>query len=277
MTITNPRTPAAADVESIELPGGGIDTSKMPGHWLLARLGKRVLRPGGLEITGKMLDGLKITSTDRVVEFAPGMGLTTRRVLAANPAEYTAVEADPQAAERVKAIIGETHRCQLGTAQNSGLEDGCATVVFGEAYLTMQSDEHKRQIAAEAFRLLAPGGRYGLHEIAILPDNASEELQNSVRGDLTRSIHVGARPVTTAAWREILTSVGFEVEMTATAPMALLRPRRVLADEGWGRSAKFLFNVLRQPGARKRVMEMRSIFQRHKDNMSALTLVARKP
>lgn len=27
------------------LPGEGLDASKMPGHWLLARLGKRVLRP----------------------------------------------------------------------------------------------------------------------------------------------------------------------------------------------------------------------------------------
>ncbi|HEX5705790.1 MAG TPA: hypothetical protein VFX96_00725 [Pyrinomonadaceae bacterium] len=28
-------------------PGGGLKTEKMPGHWVLARLGKRVLRPGG--------------------------------------------------------------------------------------------------------------------------------------------------------------------------------------------------------------------------------------
>ena len=29
------------------LPGEGLKTEKMPGHWVLARLGKRVLRPGG--------------------------------------------------------------------------------------------------------------------------------------------------------------------------------------------------------------------------------------
>ena len=29
-------------------PGEGLQTAKMPGHWVLARLGKRVLRPGGM-------------------------------------------------------------------------------------------------------------------------------------------------------------------------------------------------------------------------------------
>jgi len=34
--------------QSLDLPGSDLDVAKMPGHWLLARLGKRVLRPGGL-------------------------------------------------------------------------------------------------------------------------------------------------------------------------------------------------------------------------------------
>jgi hypothetical protein len=34
-----------------DLPGSELDVSRIPGHWLLARLGKRVLRPGGLELT----------------------------------------------------------------------------------------------------------------------------------------------------------------------------------------------------------------------------------
>ena len=38
--------------------GNGLKTKKMPGHWVLARLGKRVLRPGGMELTRRMLDVL---------------------------------------------------------------------------------------------------------------------------------------------------------------------------------------------------------------------------
>jgi len=36
------------------------DLCKMQGHWLLARMGKRVLRPGGLELTSQMLNLLDV-------------------------------------------------------------------------------------------------------------------------------------------------------------------------------------------------------------------------
>ena len=32
-------------------PARPISTDKLPGHWVLASAGKRVLRPGGLELT----------------------------------------------------------------------------------------------------------------------------------------------------------------------------------------------------------------------------------
>lgn len=40
-----------------QLVGEGQHPDKMQGHWVLARAGKRVLRPGGLELTRQMLDG----------------------------------------------------------------------------------------------------------------------------------------------------------------------------------------------------------------------------
>jgi hypothetical protein len=64
------------------LPGDHLDAAKMPGHWLLLRLGKRVLRPGGVELTRRMLDGLNIQANDDVVEFGPGLGVTAGMALA---------------------------------------------------------------------------------------------------------------------------------------------------------------------------------------------------
>jgi len=70
----------------------------MPGHWLLARLGERVLRPGGLEPTawmlGWMLGPLGVGPEDDVVELAPGLGVTARRTLAHGPASDAEVERD---------------------------------------------------------------------------------------------------------------------------------------------------------------------------------------
>ena len=65
-------------------PGEGHDIAKMPGHWVLARLGKRVLRPGGMGLTHWLIDTLDIAGEDDVVEFAPGMGRTAQLVLTAS-------------------------------------------------------------------------------------------------------------------------------------------------------------------------------------------------
>ena len=75
-------------------PGDGLKTQKMPGHWVLARLGKKVLRPGGMLLTRCMLEALRIQSTDEVVEFAPGMGVTARLTINLGPASFIAVERD---------------------------------------------------------------------------------------------------------------------------------------------------------------------------------------
>ena len=58
---------------SITAQANETSEGKLPGHWLLAKMGKRVLRPGGLRLTHQLLAALDIQSTDRVIEFAPDL------------------------------------------------------------------------------------------------------------------------------------------------------------------------------------------------------------
>lgn len=259
-------------------PGADTDPSKLPGHWTLAKMGKRVLRPGGLESTQAILDRLAITPDDDVVELAPGLGATAELILAKAPASYTGVERDPVGAATVRSLLrDERDRCVEATVQANGLDDASADVVVGEAFLTMQSQEHKQRMVEEAFRILRPGGRYGLHEMCLRPDDLDQAAQDIVRGELTRSIRVGARPLTVADWRTLLEAAGFTIEFERLAGMALLQPKRVIADEGLGRALRIVFNILRDPEARKRVSAMRSTFAAHQNQLGAVALVATKP
>ena len=116
------------------------DEHKMPGHWLLARMGKRVLRPRGLELTRVMLDRLGIGPRDSVVEFAPGLGVAARMTLSRRSTSYTAIERDESAAAEVRSYLTGPHqRCQLGSAEQTGLPEQSANVVYGEAMLTMHA------------------------------------------------------------------------------------------------------------------------------------------
>ncbi len=92
-------------VADSDLPAAGVDMNRMPGHWVLARLGKRVLRPGGIKMTRQLLEALQTGPADDVVEFAPGLGATARMTLSAQPASYTAVERDEAASRRVRRYL----------------------------------------------------------------------------------------------------------------------------------------------------------------------------
>ena len=259
------------------LPGADLKPEKMPGHWLLAQLGKKVLRPGGIELTRAMLGALQIGKDDDVVEFAPGLGLTARMALAQQPASYTGVERDADAAQLVNDVLEEPqYECVVGKAEDTGLPDASATVVYGEAMLTMQTNANKMKIISEAVRILKRGGRYAIHEINLAPDDLDGSIQSEISKGLSQTIKVGARPLTMPEWTALLEAAGFRVVAVERAPMHLLEPRRVLADEGLLGTLRFIANVLGNRVARQRVLAMRAIFRRFAEHMAAVMIVAEK-
>lgn len=203
----------------------------VPGHWLLARLGKRVLRPGGRELTEAMLAATPIEGAD-VVELAPGLGWTARAILAGHPRSYVGVDRKEQVTAIVNRIVVGVGHCVTGEAAATGLDDDSADVVVGEAMLTMQTDRGKSEIIAEAVRVLRPGGVYSIHELGLAPDDLDGVITTDIRRDLARVIRVNARPLTVAEWRAALEAHGLQILAVRTAPMALLDVRRNLADEG---------------------------------------------
>lgn len=265
-----------ADVGPDEIPLASRPVDTVPGHWLLARLGKRVLRPGGLRLTKLLLRRAEIAGK-HVVEFAPGMGRSALLVLDHHPAGYVGVDADPLAAAWIDKLVSAQGRAVAAEAAASGLPDGSADVVLAEGVLTIQSERGKADIIAEGHRLLKPGGRYLLHELSVKDDAAADDDRATIRAALAHAMHVSARPKTIADWREMLEAQGFVVDEVLTSPLALLEPRRVIADEGIVRALKFARNVLRDRQTRERVMAMAKTLRQHKKILQAVGLVATKP
>lgn len=252
-----------------------IDTAQ--GHWLLAKMGKKVLRPGGKDLTLKLIKGLAITPADRVVEFAPGIGFTALKVLENNPQSYTGIELNEEAANDLRKIIkGGNRNIIIGNASSVPLEDGVADKIYGEAMLTMQADHRKSEIIKEAHRLLRKGGLYGIHELGLTPDGINEKDKAEIQHELALSIKVNARPLTQSEWVHLLENEGFKIKEIKTNPMLLLETRRIVDDEGLFRSLKIGFNIIRQPKARKRINQMRRVFNKYKNHMNAIAIVAEK-
>ncbi|HJC29148.1 MAG TPA: class I SAM-dependent methyltransferase [Candidatus Dietzia intestinipullorum] len=257
------------------LPQHDRDAEAVAGHWLLARVGKKVLRPGGRELS-EWLVGATPVAGRRVVEFAPGLGLTARQFLDRSPASYTGVDSDPDAVEVTRAVVGARGQMVVAPAQDTGLPGDSADIVAGEAMLTMQGDSTKHRIVDEAARLLGSGGTYLVHELCLVPDDLDDEVKTTIRKDLARSIRVNARPLTVVEWTRLFEGSGFEVERTELRPMGLLQPRRMVADEGVRGVARIVWNLLRDADARKRVLAMRRTFTTHGEHISAVGFVLRR-
>jgi SAM-dependent methyltransferase len=260
-----------------ELPLAQRSDADIPGHWLLARLGKRVLRPGGVELTTRLLSAADISGAD-VVELGPGLGRTARDIAALQPRSYVGVDDTAASAATVQDVVAPIGgRVIVADAADIGLESASADLVVGEAMLTMQGDKSKKAIVDEAFRVLRPGGRYAIHELGLQPNSLAQETKEAIRRELARSIKVNARPLTAHEWTELLTDAGFEIKSVDRAPMALLRPARVIADEGIFGTLRIIGNLIRRGAARKRVVAMRRTFNRYRQDLTAVAIVAVVP
>ena len=248
------------------------------GHWMLAKLGKRVLRPGGRELTEKLIAGLQITPEDDIVEFAPGLGFTANIACGYRPKSYTGVDLNEEAATIArKRIKYDKAKIINANAAQSTLPNAYANKVYGEAMLTMQPLEQKKAIIAEAFRILKSGGYYGIHELGIAPDSVSEEIKEDIYRELSETIRVHARPMTAMEWTTLLEEQGFKIIKVAHNPMLLLERSRMIQDEGWLRVLLITFNLLRFPEIRTRVKKMKECFRKHQDNLDAVAIIAQKP
>lgn len=259
-----------------QLPAADRDDAAVAGYWLLARLGKRVLRPGGIELTRGLLERVGLSNSD-VVELAPGLGRTASEILAHQPRSYIGAEQDPDAARSVERIVGERGAVRVADAAETGLPDGSADVVIGEAMLFLQSDAAQNAIVAEAARVLRPGARYGVHELAVVPNSIDEAVKSGIQQSLAASIGIDARPLTVAEWMQLLAEHELVVDAVSTAPMALLEPRRILADEGVPGALRFVKNLVLHRDARRRVLAMRRTFRAHREQLAGVAILAHKP
>lgn len=247
------------------------------GHWVLAKMGKKVLRPGGKELTLRLIDRMDIQPEDSVVEFAPGMGYTASILVSKNPKKYTGIELNEEAAELLtKNIHLNGYKIKNRSAADTGLVEGEVTKVIGEAMLTMQADHRKSEIIREAHRILKKGGKYGIHELGLKPDNISAEAKKEVQQGLAKSIKVNARPLTKSEWCELLENEGFKVTVVEENPMDLLKVKRVIADEGILNTLRIGFNVLTHPDARKKIFKMRETFLKYEDSLTSYAIIAEK-
>ena len=141
----------------------------------------------------------------------------------------------------------------------------------------MQPATTKLRIVREAARLLKPGGRYGIHELCVVPDHVDESIRNAIQYELSDEIHVGVRPLTIGEWRELFLAAGLTIVAEHTAPMHLFEP-------GGSSRTKVCCARCDSPGTSQHTprhdgacSRCESVFRKYNQHLAAIAIVARKP
>ena len=224
-----------------------------------------------------LLTGAAVTDAD-VVELAPGLGRTAADIIAHRPGSYVGVEQDREAARAVGRIVGGHGPSRSPTPRAPDLSSGSADVVIGEAMLTMQKRHHQAGDRRRGGAAAAPWRALRHPRTRADPRHRARRHQGLHRPGVGPR-DPGQRPP--ADRRRVATAcspaTGCASTTVQTAPMALLQPRRLIADEGFVGALRFTANLLVRPDARRRVLGMRRTFRTHREHLAAVAIIAHKP
>lgn len=250
----------------------------LAGHTFLATLGKRRLRPGGVEATEWLFEQASIAAGKDILEVACNQGTSSIECVKRYGVHLTACDLDDDALT-IARQNAEDHQISdkisflKADARNLPFEDNQFDIVLNEAMLTMLSPDDKKKALAEYYRVLKPGGKLLTHDVVLLTDNPAK--QKEVRASLSRAIYVDVHPYTEEGWINTFASLGFAV-IPKVGPMSLMSPMGMIKDEGFRQTVRIARNALR-PENRKQFKSMFNVFKTYKHELGYIAVVSTKP
>ncbi len=175
--------------------------------------------PGGLALTRRLARHLDLRPDERVLDVASGPGATAFLLASEFGVAVDGVDLGDQTVANATRVADERGladrvRFHLGDAERIPLPDGAVDVVFCECAFCTFPD--KARAAAEMARVLRPGGRVGITDVALDPARLDAELQ-SLAGWV--ACMADARPV--AEYVALLDGAGLTVTRTEAHDDAL--------------------------------------------------------
>ncbi|OKH27444.1 SAM-dependent methyltransferase [Chroogloeocystis siderophila] len=261
-----------------------------PGHEVLAAAGKKYLRPGGRIATEQLLEWANFQPGETVLELAASFGYSAISLAQRYGVKVVGVEKKPesvrQARDNIRAANLENQiEIIEGDIFHLDAIPGQFDYVLAEAILTMQSPPGKAKILQGIRDCLKPGGKFLSHELlardneeqirALLktPLNAGNP-RTGVFAELAQVIRVNATPLSEANWINIYEAAGLHIEKVQTGAMSLLNFRQMFQDEGIVNTLRILGNILTREPIRKRVLEMRRVFNKYHEELGYILICA---
>ncbi|MGM3306130.1 SAM-dependent methyltransferase [Anabaena sp. WFMT] len=250
-----------------------LNFSTASGHQVLAAAGKKYLRPGGRIATEKLCQWANFQPGETVLELASSFGYSAISLVQRYHVKVVGIEKNPESVASARANIraaGLENEIEIieGDIFHLDIIPGKFDYVFAEAILTMQSPQGKAKLLTEIHNRLKPGGKFLSHELL------ANDKEAEIRADLAQVIKANSTPLSATNWIQVFTQAGLQVQKHEVGAMSLLNWWRMLQDEGIFKTMQILWNILTKPDIRKRVLEMRHVFQKYQQELGYIILCA---
>jgi predicted O-methyltransferase YrrM len=252
-----------------------LNLQTAPGHQVLAKAGKKLLRPGGRAATEQLFAWANFQPGQTVLELASSFGDSAIALAKQYGVRVVGVEKNPESVARARANVaaaGLANQIEIVEGDIYHLDQLSEQFdyVLAEAILTMQSAAGKAKILAGVRDRLKPGGKFLSHELLTKQEDAT------LYRDLAAAIRVNATPLSADHWIVICETAGLTIKQCQTGPMGLLNPLQMVRDEGLATVLRIVWNVVRNPTIRDRILQMRQVFQRHQNNLGYIAFYAER-
>lgn len=246
---------------------------KAPGHQILAAVGKKYLRPGGRSATEQLLTWADFQPNETVLELAASFGYSAITLAQRYGVKVIGIEKNPDSVQQARRNIqtaGLENQIEIIEGDIFHLEaiSGQFDYVFAEAILSMQSNSGKAKILTGVANKLKPGGKFLSHELL------AQAKEAEIHTDLAQAIRTNTTPISEAGWLELCENAGLQVQQSQIGAMGLLNPQQMITDEGLLNTLKIGWNIFTQPPLRQRVLQMRGVFQKYRNELGYIILCA---
>ncbi len=219
-----------------------VELEPLDPYTLLAVLGKKVIRPGGLRASETIFRIANFQTGEKVLDVGCGVGTTAIQLTSRFGCQVTALDIDQRMIGYARANIrraGMADRIALkqGDIQALPFTDDAFDAVTIEAVSMFTGDQ--RASIEEAVRVCRPGGYVFDHEFVWAKPPPAD-----LRHEFDSTVCPGMSFGTEREWIELYQSAGQKDIRSIFVPFDLLTPSGMLRDEGLTGTAAFIARAM---------------------------------
>jgi ubiquinone/menaquinone biosynthesis C-methylase UbiE len=236
-------------------------------EFMAKHVGRTVLHPGGLKATSKLLETLDINSNSKVIDIACGKGTSAIYIAEKYGCNVVAIDIDKQLIEEARLLtkkkgLEKKITYYVGDALKLPFNDNEFDVAVSQAMLVLVDN----QVTAikEAYRVVKHGGVAGWLELS-WKKNTTNEFVEKVSSVICAycMTNVGTYDV----WKKTFAEAG--ITNLNIIPLDFDPSRggliEMVQDEGFIRTIKIMFNIMKNNKIKSRVKIMSKFFKENRE------------